>query len=376
MRIAIFIDWFYPAFKAGGPIKSVFNIIQNLKDSHDFLVISSNEDLNGEKIDVEPNVIIEKDGYRVIYLDRAARNRKRYRSLLQSFHAETIYINSIFSYPYAILPLMAFARESSYKCIVAPRGMLSKGALSLKPLKKKIFLRFLRSTRLVKKVHWHASTKIEAEEIKSALNINRNIHIAKNIASAIVEEPKPIAKKSGKASFCFISRISEKKNLLFFLNLIQAMDHRSKIQVDIFGPIDDEDYWETCKKVEGFGLNIRYLGALNPQEISSTLEKYHFFVLPSLNENYGHVIAEAINVGRPVLISDQTPWLNLEEAGVGYSIPLADQDEWLKKLNEIVEMNNEPYQKYLGNCLAYSKAHIVSEAVIEQNRSLFEANEN
>ena len=38
--------------------------------------------------------------------------------------------------------------------------------------------------------------------------------------------------------------------------------------------------------------------------------------------NSGHGIQEALSAGYVALISDQTPWQDLEESGVGAAIPL------------------------------------------------------
>ena len=45
LRILIFIDWYIPAFKAGGPIRSVFNIVTQLSDVFEFYIITGDRDL-------------------------------------------------------------------------------------------------------------------------------------------------------------------------------------------------------------------------------------------------------------------------------------------------------------------------------------------
>ena len=56
--------------------------------------------------------------------------------------------------------------------------------------------------------------------------------------------------------------------------------------------------------------------------MSESLAKNDLFFFPAHGENYGHVIAEAMAAGCPVLISDQTAWRNLEEKGAGWDLPL------------------------------------------------------
>ena len=55
-QVLIFIDWFLPAYKAGGPIKSVLNLTNCLSDTHDFYIISSNRDLD-DTIVVENSIL-------------------------------------------------------------------------------------------------------------------------------------------------------------------------------------------------------------------------------------------------------------------------------------------------------------------------------
>ena len=55
-KILIFIDWFTPGFKAGGPIKSVSNIVNSLFNEFDFYIITSDRDIN----ETEPYQNIEQ----------------------------------------------------------------------------------------------------------------------------------------------------------------------------------------------------------------------------------------------------------------------------------------------------------------------------
>ena len=50
------------AYKAGGPLKSVFHLVSQLNERYDFMIVSSNKDIDGKELDVNPNEIIEEDG--------------------------------------------------------------------------------------------------------------------------------------------------------------------------------------------------------------------------------------------------------------------------------------------------------------------------
>ena len=54
-KVLVFIDWFYPAYKAGGPIRSVSGMVKQLSNDFEFYLVTSNQDLGEEIIDVAPN---------------------------------------------------------------------------------------------------------------------------------------------------------------------------------------------------------------------------------------------------------------------------------------------------------------------------------
>ncbi len=69
-KILIFVDWFLPGYKAGGPIRSVANIAESLLEVFDIHIVTSNKD-HGETEtyrNIEFNVWIETKGYKVMYL--------------------------------------------------------------------------------------------------------------------------------------------------------------------------------------------------------------------------------------------------------------------------------------------------------------------
>ena len=38
-KLLVFTDWYLPAYKAGGPVRSIANIVAHLKDEIDSLII-------------------------------------------------------------------------------------------------------------------------------------------------------------------------------------------------------------------------------------------------------------------------------------------------------------------------------------------------
>ena len=100
-------------------------------------------------------------------------------------------------------------------------------------------------------------------------------------------------------------------------------------------------------------------------------QNYHLFFFPTLGENFGHVIIEALVAGCPILISDQTPWRNLETAGVGWDIPLDQPEKFTELLQQCVDMDNASMQEFSARAMEYGLEKALDADVIRQNRELF-----
>lgn len=372
--VIVFIDWFYPAYKAGGPIKSVFNIINAVSDQFEFVVVTSNKDLDGTVLEVEVNCEIIRDKYSIYYLDGKADRKKIYKELIEKKSPEIIYYNGVFSYSFTINPLFYFKSKTNIKQIVAPRGMLRKGALSIKPLKKRLFLSFSKFF-LFKGITWHASTEEETLEVKRVFGSDARTFVAQNISSSIKKRNlQEKFKRSNELKLVFIARVLPIKNLLFLLQLIKSMKELPFLKLDIYGPIEDKEYWKQCLAYINNDNRISYQGILSPDDVNTTLKNYHFFVLPSLNENYGHSIVEAINAGVPVFISNETPWKNLEQERVGFNINLTKTEVWLDKIKLAYAMEHKTYQMWSESCYSFAQNTFVNKSIINRNIDLFLSN--
>ena len=69
-KILVFIDWFRPGFRAGGPVQSCVNLIDHLKSEYDFSIITSDTDYMEDKPYAgikSDEWIVREDGVRVYY---------------------------------------------------------------------------------------------------------------------------------------------------------------------------------------------------------------------------------------------------------------------------------------------------------------------
>ena len=166
----------------------------------------------------------------------------------------------------------------------------------------------------------------------------------------------PIKKeKSDALKVVWISRVAPKKNLLGAIKILQQV--KAKVEFTIYGPAHDEDYWAECRKeLEKLPPNViwQYKGNVDSERVVDTLKPYHVFLFNTLGENYGHVIQEALSAGCACVLSDQTPWQDLEQNGAGYVYSLADEEKFVAAIENYAQMSAEDLQKCADNALDYA----------------------
>ncbi|MDC1226300.1 glycosyltransferase [Algibacter sp.] len=373
--ILIFINWFLPGFKAGGPIQSVSNLVRHLGDTFDFSIVTSNKDL-GDKQPYENlicNSWIDRDHYRIIYLDNLHQNIKHYKKLMaeQSYHA--VYLNSLFSFSFTILPLITL-RKSKIKIVLAPRGMLGEGALNIKKRKKQVFLCLLKSSGIVNKITWQGTAMSEVDEIKQRIGKDMTVKLAPNLSAKMLDKTNLKEKTKERLNLFFLSRIATKKNLKAALTYLLHIKKSYTIQFTIIGPIDESGYWHECQNIISKmpdNVSVNYKGAVPNKDLAQYLSSQHFMLLPTFHENFGHVIMESWQYACPVIISDMTPWRSLESKKIGWDIPLNSPEEFITAIEAAAQMDQETYNEWSVSSFNFAKKFCNNEGVLKANKELF-----
>ncbi len=379
-KVLVFVDWYLPGYRAGGPIQSVANMIQHLQRDHQFYVITRDTD-EGRQIPYE-NVQSNTwqwgpQGEQVFYLKEnqspLAKVRLIWR-LLQPRFFDVIYINSLFSPWFTLLPLLLLSKRQKEKVMLAPRGMLGKGALALKANKKKWFLRVAKWWGLYNNINWHATSKQEVKEIQRVFGSNVSVEVAANLPTRPPASLPEHHKKTGAVDLVYVSRIHRKKRVKELLQLLKEMAPTSRVLLDLYGPVDGAAYWQKCRQlIEQLppAVQVNHKGVVPAYEIPEVLVHYDFFVLPTRHENFGHAIFEALSVGCPVIISDRTPWRHLEQHKAGWDLPLEESERFKEVLRWCITMEDEEYQQWRQGAYRYACQFIARNNLREQYRRLF-----
>jgi glycosyltransferase involved in cell wall biosynthesis len=265
--------------------------------------------------------------------------------------------------------------------VVAPRGEAAPSALGLKRNRKRLYLWGGRHLRLFDEVVWQASSEREADDIRASFGGGAGVMVARNVLVApdlvsghdLMSESAARNKNRGEVRLVFISRISRMKNLAKALDWVGRL--HGNVLFDIYGPIDEQEYWAECQAIAARcnpGVTIRYRGPLTPAEVGPTFANYHFSVLATLGENFGHVIYESLKAGTPVVLSDRTSW-QLSKAGAGWSLSLEDEAGWVAVLQSCVEMSIDEYTALSSAASGLARRTAEQTVALSQNIALFEA---
>jgi glycosyltransferase involved in cell wall biosynthesis len=376
--VLIFLGHYLPGFKIGGPLRSILNLVDHLSAEFDFYVFTSDRDLGDLR--PYPNVIVDRwtqvGSAMVYYASPKMRTLSGIAKVLKRTPHDLLYINSFFWFKNAMLPVLALrhVRRSSVPVVLAPRGEFSRGALALKAWKKKPYTAIAKMSGLLRGLTWQASTEYEAEDIRAVVGPATQITIARNLATRLpTAPPDHSARPLGvPLRVIFLSRISPKKNLDFALKVLARV--RAPVKFRIYGPPEDIAYLNECKVLEEAlpaHISVEWHDAVAPENVSTIIAEHDLFFFPTKGENFGHVIAEALGAGTPVLISDTTPWRNLGMEGVGNDFPLTNTEAFVSRIEEIAELMPQEMLSLRARAAKYARELQANDESVDSHRNLF-----
>jgi len=376
-KVLIFIDWFLPGIKAGGPIKSVSAIVNQLSNEFDFYVLTTDTDFGEHEAykGIESNAWIDFKGKaKVCYLSKTHLNPSEIEKHIREIAPDTIYINSFYSKFFSIIPLKIIKMLGfEGRLVLAPRGMLSKGALRIKPLKKKLFIAYSKFVSLHKNVTWHSTKSDETKDIKDVIG-NVEVMEIQNLPDVNLIQPSITrTKERDVLSLIYLGRIAENKNLSLVLSALSEIK-TGQVKLDIYGSIEDKAYWAKCESIIknlSTNIEVHYKGMLASEFVQETISNYHYLILLSYSENYGHAIVESFSCGTPVIISNTTPWKNLNKLNTGWDVGISSTISTINALQSALSLANDEYQKQTIAAYEFAEKHCFDKDLMRKFKELF-----
>ena len=372
--ILIIMGRYLPGYKDGGPVRSIKNLVDRLGNEYDFRILTADRDhgdgesYTGIKIRDWNTVGAAK----VYYVEPGGFNRKTVERLAKE--ADMVYLCGCFN-DYARTTLK-LKKQGRIECqvVIAAMGLFSPGAFHIKYPKKKAYMVLLKRLGYFRGVEWSATSEEEAEDIRREAGRDAVCHLAEDLPRK-PEEIQHIAKTdTGSLNVIFLSRISRKKNLLFAVKILQRM--KGDIAFDIYGNMEDISYWKECEEeLKKLPENVKweYKGAAEAEQVVKIFAKYDIFLFPTMAENYGHVIFEAMAGGCVPIISDKTPWTEEKAGNCGEVVELEREnavEDFAEAVEKYAGMTQLEKRRAADKCIAFAMNYHAEKAE-EQYRKIF-----
>lgn len=308
----------------GGPSRSVYDLSRALAvTGHDVSLLATDPATTAARDEGRLRVRIVRRGW-----PGSLCPSPELRAALRATDCDVVHHHSLW------LRTLHYAHRRAMKAhlpfVISPRGMMAPWAWQFHRQRKKFARTFVHPGALAGATGWHATSEVEAADIR-ALGFNQPICVAPNAvspptagdaeaAAAYWRERCPETAKRPTA--LFYSRLHCKKRVLELIDLwVEATPPDWLLLVvglpDEYSVAQIEDY---VVRASGAG-RVRVFDGENcppPYCAASVL------LLPSHSENFGLVIAEAMAHGLPVVVTDTTPWEEVNASNVGWCVSWHD----------------------------------------------------
>lgn len=359
-KIAILCGRYLPGYKDGGPVRTIVNLVECLGSEFLFIIITNDRDHGDAKPydGITYNKANKVNKAIVYYLKPGGFSFSAIEKLTKN--VDLIYVCGPYN-DYAIKTLiLKRVGIIAQPIVVASMGSFSEGAYSIKKYKKNIFVHICKMVGLFKQVVWSVTSEIEQIDVSRVIGKNAKCIIAEDLPRKV-----PLLNDRNKekvTKIIFLSRICKMKNLLYAITVLNNV--YENIEFDIYGILEDEEYWNKCQKALyhlSDNISWKYKGTVDSEKVLEVFSQYDIFLFPTLGENYGHVIFEALAAGCVPVISDRTPWTDLEENDCGYMVSLDKPEQYEKIIRMLCKLSSENFRikrekAYLYACKKYNES--------------------
>lgn len=378
--VLVTVPNYLPGYKAGGALRTVAAMALELGEEFQFKVVTSDRDVGDATPyrGIRRDVWVRRDEADVQYLSPGSQTFLGLRRVLSSESPDLLYLNGLYHpvFVFRVLVLRRLRLIPECPVLVAARGHLSSGAMMVKAFRKRLYINLVNKLGLIDGVVFQATDESERREILESIP-DAEIQVAPNVTASLQDDAgevipgEGVSKYPGRLRVLYLSRIAPEKNLMGVLRTCDSLS--GEITLSIVGPVGSENYWSRCREMmrnlPGH-IQATYEGPVPHKHVPRVLRRHHLLFLPTRSENFGHVIQEALQMGRPVLISDRTPWNGVHGAGAGWVCPLGDVKCFRRCLERCVEMDQPSFEAHCRAAREYVRRASNQNDAIARNRSL------
>lgn len=210
------------------------------------------------------------------------------------------------------------AKRTGTPLVVSPRGMLGPAALQFSKLQKQVFWQLFQKRALQRVTCFHATAQSEVEDIRT-FGLTAPVAVIPN-GIDVADTARTAARPDGPRQVLHLGRIHPKKGIDRLLRAWALLERLSDgWELRIVGP-SEGGHAEVLERLAGeLGLaNVRFEAPLHGAAKAAAYAGAELFVLPTLHENFGMVVAEALAQGTPVISTVGAPWQRLVTERCGW----------------------------------------------------------
>ncbi len=333
MRILHCVPSYLPAWRYGGPIRSVHGLARaQAAAGHAVEVFTTDADGSG-RLDVPNDRPVDRDGVAVHYFRlgvpaRIYRSPAMRRALAERVgEFDVVHLHSVFLWP--TLAGARAARQAGVSYVVSPRGMLVDELIRRRgALRKRLWIRLFDRRTLGEAAAIHLTSAAERREFERLGLALAPLYVVPNgVNPSGDDEPvdaamlaRVDAATAGGDYLLFLGRLDVKKRLPLLLEAVSRVDG---LRLVVAG--NDETGLRSALERRaaelGLAARVAWAGEVRGAAKSRLLAGARALALLSTSENFGNVVLESLAQARPVLVTRGVGVADLvEESGSGWIV--------------------------------------------------------
>ncbi|CAN5569098.1 hypothetical protein BH10BAC3_BH10BAC3_42310 [soil metagenome] len=210
-------------------------------------------------------------------------------------------------------------KSKNVPILLSPRGMMSDYSFSHRKTFLKRWFQSLAGSQLLDGVHLHATAPSEAKDMAARCNRPaENIAVFPNLLAlkeASLYQPASVAGYT----LGFLSRLHHKKGIEVLLDAVARCPQVATLVIGGSGePLYEEQLKQQIKQL-GIAHKVRFAGWISQDKKAAFFSQFEVFILPSFNENFANVVAEAWAAGKPTIVSTEVGLSDyVQQYGLGW----------------------------------------------------------
>lgn len=367
----------FPSTHALGPANTIAALGGALSQEFDVTLLTQNFDYSRrEALHKSDNVTVrESPGFTTLY---ASRSIRRWLTLHKYVTGESdaVTIHCLYD-PRMSIPalLISLIARPDRKIIHMPHGIFMDVIQTKHRLRKRLLCAFLNWRPVRARVIHVASSEREMAEVKKRVGRDAEVALISHFFGdfSAYWQMRAREKTAGSLKIGFVGRIAEQKNLKFAIEALAAAGVAG--QLNVFGEASDAGYVQACKDLaeeRGVSELITFRGVVPKEDLYRELVGQDLVFSPTRGENFGQAILEALSLGAPVLLSNETPWLDVAAHDAGWAFDLADMDAFVSVLRFAFAADDDVWSRYRQGARRYALAKNRNRENLQEWLSLVE----